>query len=419
MKSKPLQQGRLTCTLWPLDLALGLLPFGLAAGIIAWAFWLPFGLHALTDFRQLYTGGYMIRTGHAYELYDYDAQMRFQHRLFALPPNAPILLINHPAFEELIFAPLTLLPYRTAFFLFMFINAAAVVVSALFLRPHTGTIRARWKWAPLLLIAGFFPLSRAMLQGQDSILVLLVLCCTLVLIDGSRPLSAGLVLGLAMFRFEVVLPIAVILLWRGLRFVLGFLISAGAAVLVSIFTVGLHGSAMYVQLLLSISLHLHDATSIARTAINPFEMMNLRGLLAAVLWTRIPHRFFEALLLAASLLVIYCASKMRPSLATAIVAASLVSYHFLGHDASIWLIPIFAALSSASVVQGVLGTCLLFTIPYAFFPPGDGRYAYTQAIPLLALFIAMAVHERKQHSDAIVSDRKLMFAGEEKEYPTL
>src|SRR5258708_7814258 len=28
----------------------------------------------LADFRQLYTGGYILRTGHAHELYDFDKQ---------------------------------------------------------------------------------------------------------------------------------------------------------------------------------------------------------------------------------------------------------------------------------------------------------------------------------------------------------
>src|SRR5437773_7577505 len=33
------------------------------------------------DFRQLYIAGYMVRTGHSHQLYDYNAQKRFQDAL--------------------------------------------------------------------------------------------------------------------------------------------------------------------------------------------------------------------------------------------------------------------------------------------------------------------------------------------------
>src|SRR4051812_23472750 len=49
--------------------------------ISGWIFFLPSAIQGRADFRQLYTAGYMVRTGHATELYDYAAQMRFQDTL--------------------------------------------------------------------------------------------------------------------------------------------------------------------------------------------------------------------------------------------------------------------------------------------------------------------------------------------------
>src|SRR5690348_16226624 len=112
---------------WPHDLFFGLLPFLMAAIILFWVHYLPLGLRGLADFRQLYAGGYMIRAGHAYELYDYDAQMRFQEKVAPGTATA-VLLVTHPAFEELLFVPLSLLPYRTAFWLFLTFNVTLLAV---------------------------------------------------------------------------------------------------------------------------------------------------------------------------------------------------------------------------------------------------------------------------------------------------
>lgn len=103
---------------WPLELALGLLPFSLLMQVVVWAIYLPFGLHAIADFRSLYTGGYMVRTGHAYELFDFDAQMKFQTVFFPQAVKTSRSIANHPAYEELLSLcfPSCHMSTRTGFF---------------------------------------------------------------------------------------------------------------------------------------------------------------------------------------------------------------------------------------------------------------------------------------------------------------
>lgn len=63
---------------WPHDLLFRLLPL-LAADQLLLAFiYVPLALRGFDDFRPLFTGRYIIRTGHAAELYDYDTQERFE-----------------------------------------------------------------------------------------------------------------------------------------------------------------------------------------------------------------------------------------------------------------------------------------------------------------------------------------------------
>ena len=64
-----------------LDFFWGIAPLLIGVQLLAWIFFLPQSLHGHASFRQLYTAGYMVRTGHAHELYDYTAQKFFQDQL--------------------------------------------------------------------------------------------------------------------------------------------------------------------------------------------------------------------------------------------------------------------------------------------------------------------------------------------------
>src|SRR5216683_7943005 len=94
--------------------ALGIPAYLIGVHLWTWVFTLSIFLGGRADFRQLYAAGYMVRTGHASQLYDYDAQKYFQD---ALVSPAPIALpFVRPAYQALAFAPLSRLTYRQAYF---------------------------------------------------------------------------------------------------------------------------------------------------------------------------------------------------------------------------------------------------------------------------------------------------------------
>jgi hypothetical protein len=173
--------------------------------------------------------------------------------------------------------------------------------------------------------------------------------------------------------------------------VVGFLISAASAVLVSVWVVGAHAGIMFLRYMLSLSVNLNSPASMAKYRDTPLEMLNLRGLLSAMLWGKAPHLWIEGSILVASLFVIAAAWKMKPCVPLAIVVASLVSYHFIAHDASIWLIPIFCALCGPSIAEGVFGVAMLLS-PFiaAFLFEGIHSHAYLASLPLLGLFLLRA-----------------------------
>ena len=113
--------------------------------------------------------------------------------------------------------------------------------------------------------------------------------------------------------------------------------------------------------------------------------MNLRGLFSAVFDGKLPHSYIQFLVAACSVIVLLVAARQRPSLPLAIAAASLVSYHFIVHDASILIIVIAVALCSRSIWIATAAVLLLVTSLCAIIP----IYDYLVAIPLLGLFVLM------------------------------
>lgn len=370
---------------WPQDLFLGLLPLILAAQALFFVPYFSAALRGIGDFRQLYSGGYMIRTGHAKELYDYDTEAEFENRL--VPVGGPFMLpINHLAFEELLFVPFSLVPYRTAYWIFLGFNIFLLVVCCRLLRVPCSQLHERWRWFLPLLFASFFPISRALTHGQDSIITLTLLSGALWSLTQENELTAGLLVGLGMFKFQIAIPIALLFfVWRRWRFCMGFAISSLAAVLVSLWIVGINGAREYAHTMVGMSVHLASKADMVRYETYPADMLNLRGLISTTLKGLLPQSGVQAIVLLCSVVVLFVAARRRPSFNLAIVGASLVSYHFLPHDASILIIPIAAALCSGSAWNGALAVVLVLAPMLSIIP----FCAYLAAIPLITLFILL------------------------------
>ena len=385
LEAKPMQSETIPKRFWPHDLALGLLPLLIGFEVLLWTVYLPLATRGVADFRALYTGGYMLRTGHGRDLYDYSSQQRFQENLVPVGSGPP-LLISHIPFEELFFVPLSLLSYKTAYWVFMAFNGTLLSLCARLLRNRFRILSDRWRWFPALLILAFPPISRTLLQGQDSIIMLTLLAGALWAFDQEKEFTEGLLVGIGIFKFQVAIPIALLfLMWRRWRFSAGFAVSSVAAGLISVWLIGLAAASDYADMMLSMSLRLKSTEDMLRYTTDPREMINLRGLLSALFDGKLAHGWVQLLIAACSIVVLLVATRQRPSLPLAIAAGSLVSYHFIAHDASILIIVIEVALCSGSVRPGAVAVLLLIAPLCAIVP----AYGYLAAIPLLVLFVLM------------------------------
>lgn len=364
-----------------MDVILGLLPLVLGIQLLIWIVYFPTALRGFADFRTFYSTGVLVRTYQGDHIFDYETQRNVQDALIS--PSATELPYIHPAYQALIFAPLSLFRYRYAFLVWLGISLTLLLMSFWTLKRHLGGFHDSWRWLPILYFVGFAPVSGALLQGQDSIVTLFLFSLSLIALSLGKEEFAGLLVGVAFYKFTLVLPIVfLLLLWRRWRFVGGACLSIAIAIALSALITGSH-------ILLSYPRYLLHA-SIALAPVMPAERMpNLRGLVSLLHLAPVAA---DGLLITLSVaLIVIVTWYGRSGTATwqfslAISAATLVGYHVMMHDLSVMLIPM-AVFSGRVGSRGLWSNVLLWlSSVVCFFGLGP-----VVAAPLLAFVVLHAI----------------------------
>jgi len=392
------------------DTLLGILPILLGLQLLGWLTFFPNALRGHADFRQLYAAGYMVGTGHAGELYDARAQQQFQDALVGNDERA--LPFIRPAYQSLLFVPFSLLPYRTAYLAFLALNLFLLAIAVWLMHTKMGNLYRVWRGLPVFVFLVFYPIALALMQGQDSILLLALLAAALVSLDRGQEVVAGVLVGLGLFKMQIVIPIALLfLLWRRRRFFAGFALSASLCLLLSFWVVGFAQTAVYARALFSVG------TTVAAGNQNQFPlrvsiMANLRGLIFGLLGARLTGIWIQALTIVVSMLVLlWVAVSARTAMGSdalviAITAGVVVSYYLFIHDLSVLLIPIVITLDrfiflngdtniniNAEITGGVfnraaawMGAALLVAPMVIFLMP---EHFYLLSLPLCAFMVIL------------------------------
>jgi hypothetical protein len=311
------------------------------------AFW-PAHRQALRGWPDLsifYTAGTMLRRGQAQLLYSDGAQSLIQGELFPEPfAGRGLLPYNHPPFEALPYAAITQLPYVDAYFLMFAVNVLLLIGCIHILKPWLPGLRSMFPRFMYVVPFAFFPVAYALVQGQDSILLLMLYSVAYVSLRRSQDLRAGAVLGLGLFKFHLVLPFVFILAlrqrWRAL---MGVLLSASIEVVISWMIVGTRTLAQYPVYILQVNRRRSPGVIIV-----PDNMPNLRGLF--MVWGKETLPVEIALVVASVCILVWAAYRWRPAdlgdanawntgFSLAVVASFLAGFHSYGHDMSILLLP--------------------------------------------------------------------------------
>ena len=326
------------------------------------------------DFTIFYTAGKCMLQGHGRQLYDLETQLAIQRDFaFAVKHRESALPFNHPPFEALLFAPLARLPYVAAYLVWAVFNILLILGFWILLRPHLPSLHRFLPALPLLAMFAFFPVIMALLQGQDSILLLFLYGLVFCALETGRPFVAGLCLGLALFKFQLVLPfVLVLLVTRQWRAIAGFVVTAFGLLLVSAAVVGWGGVMAYPGFVLRLS------RSGAPAGIYPRDMPNLRGLVAGALHlSGLPA---AVLIIALSVALVTLAAywwRVQPGrqfvlgFSLCLTVTTMVSYHLLVHDLGLLVVPILllAELLVSGEIVGPARRILIVSLAALFLTP--------------------------------------------------
>jgi hypothetical protein len=303
------------------------------------------------DFTVFYTAGKMLREGHGAQLYQSNTQLAVQAE-FARNSDirrGPLPYI-HPPFEALFFLPLTFLSYSRAFIAWNLINLAILFGVSRLLRNSLPSLESIPVWQMVLLGLAFFPVFANFHQGQDAILLLLVVTLSFRALDRDADFLAGCWLGFGLFKYHLILPLALVLtIWRGRRFILGFAASGSAAVLISLGLVGWKGVLDYPAYAWRV------VSQPAFGGIPPGQLLSLFGLLAGWPLSQDIHPALPVVVAAgsAALLMIVAALRkcaqdkalFRLCFAGAVMTALLVGLSTNSYDLSLLVVPLAVIVS--------------------------------------------------------------------------
>ncbi len=380
---------------------LGVPAYLIGVHLWTWVFTLWVFLGGRADFRQLYAAAYMVRTGHAGELYDYEAQKFFQDRLVSQAQLA--LPFVRPAYEAVVLAPLSRLPYRQAYFAFLAMNVATLGAIFVLLLPWMRNLLALYRWLPLALLLGFLPIAAALIQGQDSIVLTALLVGAFVWLTNGNEFAGGVLVGLGLFKFQIVIPIALLfLLWRRWRFVMGF--SACLVLLTSgsVWIVGTEQTRLYVRSLFSMAGVIAPGSHLLSYPV-PLQMMaNLHGFVFGVSSGKVAQFWVQIVTVSISGAVLVWTAfrghripNAAHLLLLAVPCSVLVSHYAFIHDLSVLFLPTMVLLNFFLLYEAQSGkerwigrsASFLFVVPLveSFFP----EHFYVVAIPVVCLLLGV------------------------------
>jgi len=336
------------------------------------------------DFLNLYTGASMALRGDFAHLHSPVAQFEQERRLV---PDLPVLVpFVRPPLYALLLAPLALLPYGVAFWVWLTFQSLLLFGCWAW---------AFFRWGPDALIFGalFLPTALGIASGQDCVVLLVLVIATYSLSEKGHPLGSGLALGLGLIKFHLFLlwPVALIVQKRW-RMLLGSCIALTAELAVSLCLSGPTGLRTYFDLLRN--------KNIERLSPSPELMINVHSL---VLNLGISSLVVRACFIALVAVLVIAASRHAPLwrwIAAASLGSLLIPPHVYGYDAALLLLPLWLAIfCSADRWTRTIAALVATPLPYLANLAG-GPWAAAAPLSLLVFLAILCRPGPKENAPA-------------------
>ncbi|MDA1312571.1 MAG: glycosyltransferase 87 family protein [Acidobacteria bacterium] len=295
------------------------------------------------DFTEFYLAG-RVPVG---SLYDQTTFQEYGQRLLLplgidyYPPYV------RPAVFSLLLRPLMLLNYWPAYWTWAALQFICYL-AAIFL------LRTRFPFAGELIVGFglFYPGMMGIVTGQDAHTFTLLLTAGLLLLLKEKPIIAGLVLALCLYKFNLILLIPLLLLvkkeYRALASMAGggAILAAASALVTS--------PAQYIELL----------TTIPEYTISFEPEKVMIGFRAVAHGLGYPVLYYPlAALGAVGSILAMRKLPMAMAFCVAVLGSVLIAYHVTWYDGVCLIIPIIAAMSTESKLANAPAIFLLFLFP--------------------------------------------------------
>ena len=350
----------------------------------------------LYDFRAFYGAGWLL-LHHPTQLFDLSIQTATQNAVVC--PMWRGVPFYHPAYEALLYAPFTLLSYRSAYIAFAVFNLLLLALCYR-LAPLPADPRIARIPRPLLFFL-CFPAFMGIVEGQDSIVFFLLLCLLWRALASGRDRTAGILLAVALFKLQIALGLLFFLALylpspRRAKLLLAWLPSAAAVALTCLLLTGPRGMMTWLRLIASSSIASHESHHVQSViAVYPKAMPTLNGLLYICGARHLPTHLSFALDALLSLLVLTVAiyllrasdparsRNLAVAFSTALCATLLLSPHLYLYDYVLVILPVLLLAQRRQPLLAVL----FYLLPFALFLiEGIDWFAVMAIVP--ALFLA-------------------------------
>ena len=326
------------------------------------------------DFKMFYTAAIALRSGQ--NIYNPDGYAAIQRNIVPSLPLVDVKPYTHPPYELLVVLPFSFLRYEAACWCWTLL--------ALLLGVACGRLLGSY-----CAVLGMFPFLIVLWEQQDSTFALLILIACWFAVRNGRDVLAGLILGLALFKFQIIVPLALALAFWRPRLLKGFAISGSTVFALCLALVRPTGMIAYWHYLVGMTGASY--TSISAYHMDPRHNVALRGIIYALVG---PHAYVVSVLTGIiGLLILRVVWRLmknpEPSwevkFAAAVIAALLLSFHLLAHDLILLALP-FVLLAS-SVARWPLAA--LYAVPILFVPHAS---AWLAVVPISSLAVMMVVY---------------------------
>jgi hypothetical protein len=364
-----------------------------------------------TDFPDFYCAARMLAEGQGHQLYSAAIQRQYQAHYAGRVGT----LYIHPPFEAALYLAVAWLPLRRAYLLWSLLS---IVFLAAGLRHLAKQGLLPWDWRlGLAASLTFVPVLLCVVQGQDSLLLILLVILAFTALRRNHAFAAGCWLALGLFKFQLILPLVLVLALTQSKSARGALVKG-----FSLVALGLAGLSLAVSGWRVFAVYPKFLTDLPRqqfAGIIPRAMANFRGV-ADLFFHRDQSPWaiaFVSIVSAAALIKTFMGWKYtryssnpelsrNPDLsgssqhqfdrafANTVLFAMLVSYHLNPHDLSLLLLPMIlllrdppvTALANSSRRWIIALSAILFLPPLHLLALQAHAYALV-SIPLIALFV--------------------------------